>query len=150
MANPKMRKRLNDRLRQLEHIHMRARTIASKREREDDQSDLQRFRLFLQLRGIEQRPIESLAEALCRALEISGLELRAQMAAGIDPIHKWLTDHGAFEELERRKAAGEWPAAEALPPGWMVANGTQVGRNPFAHSPCGARSDQSQKTSVKT
>jgi hypothetical protein len=27
---------------------------------------------------------------------------------GINPIHKWCTDPGIYEEIERRKAAGTW------------------------------------------
>ena len=49
-------------------------------------------------------------EASARALEITLRELRAQLLAGIDPIHKYFTDHGIFEEIERRKAAGTWPS----------------------------------------
>jgi hypothetical protein len=47
-----------------------------------------------------------------RALEINCAELKQLLAAGIDPIHKYLTDHGVFEEIEKRKAAGTWPGGE--------------------------------------
>jgi hypothetical protein len=63
------------------------------------------------MRGVDQGPKESLAEAVARALEISCSDLRKQLAGGIDPIHKFLTDHGVFEEIEREKAAGRWPTA---------------------------------------
>jgi hypothetical protein len=33
------------------------------------------------------------------------------MLAGIDPIKGWFTENGVYEEMERRKAAGRWPAA---------------------------------------
>jgi hypothetical protein len=36
------------------------------------------------------------------------MELRRLLAAGIDPIHKYFTDRGVFEVIERRKAAGSW------------------------------------------
>ena len=49
-------------------------------------------------------------EASTRALEISLRELRGQLMAGVDPIHKYFTDHGIYEEIERKKAAGTWPS----------------------------------------
>ena len=53
--------------------------------------------------------MESLCDALARALGIGNRELHAQMLAGLDPIHKYFVEHGVFEEMERRKAAGTWP-----------------------------------------
>jgi hypothetical protein len=69
---------------------------------------LKKFMLFLQIRGVEPRPYESIADASARALEISSHELRDLLAQGIDPIHKYFTEHGVFEEIERMKAAGTW------------------------------------------
>ncbi|MBZ5604449.1 MAG: hypothetical protein LAO79_19270 [Acidobacteriia bacterium] len=65
----------------------------------------------MQIAGTEQGPYESLAEAVARVIGITSRELREQLSAGIDPIHKYFTDQGVFEEIERRKAAGTWPAA---------------------------------------
>jgi hypothetical protein len=53
--------------------------------------------------------MESLMDAFARALEISPRELRSQLIAEIDPINKYFTEQGVFEEIERRKAAGTWP-----------------------------------------
>ena len=108
-----MRQKLYQRLRQLEETRARFRKLDECYEREQAvQRFLDRVRLFLQLRGIEQGPNESLMEALAHALEISCAELNQLLAAGIDPIHKYLTDHGVFEEIEKRKAAGTWPGGE--------------------------------------
>jgi hypothetical protein len=30
--------------------------------------------------------------------------------AGVDPIRKYFTEHGVYEEIERRTAAGTWPS----------------------------------------
>ena len=69
----------------------------------------EKITIFLQLRGIEKQAHESLAEALARALEIDCGELQQLLREGIDPIHKYFTDHGVYEEIEARKAAGTWP-----------------------------------------
>jgi len=107
-----MRQRLDRRLRELEKARARARTLAEGRDRKVGlDRALSRFRLFLRMRGVDQGPNESLAEASARALEISGRELRKQLEAGIDPILKFLTGHGVFQEIEREKAAGTWPTA---------------------------------------
>ena len=68
-----------------------------------------KFRLFLKMRGIEPGPCESIADASARALEITSRELHRLLEQRIDPIHKYFTEHGVFEEVERRKAAGTWP-----------------------------------------
>ena len=108
-----VRQKLYYRLRQLEETRARFRKLDDSYERKEAvQRFLDRVRLFLQLRGMEQGPKESLAEALARALEISCAELDQLHAARIDPIHKYLTDHGVFEEIEKRKAAGTWPGGE--------------------------------------
>jgi hypothetical protein len=105
-----MRQTLYKRLHQLEEASARAH---KQRDRPDEEAGKERFlkkvKLFLQLRGVERQGHESLAEALCRALEIDSMELRRLLRAGIDPIHKYFTDHGVFAEIERRKAAGTWP-----------------------------------------
>ena len=108
-----MRQKLYQRLRQLEETRARFRKLDECYERKEaGQRFLNKVRLFLQLREIEQGPKESLVEALARALEISCAELKQLFAASIDPIHKYLTDHGVFEEIEKRKAAGTWPGGE--------------------------------------
>ena len=108
-----MRQRLYHRLQQLEVESARLRSVRESRDREaDGEEAIKKVEPFLRLRGIEQTPMESLFDALARALEIGNRELRAQLMEGIDPIHKWLMENGVFEEIERRKAAGTWPAAE--------------------------------------
>ena len=107
-----MRQTLYKRLLQLEEASARARARRQS-ERPDEEASkarvINKIMLFLRLRGIEKQAHESSAEAWTRALEIDCGELRRQLGAGIDPIHKYFTDHGVFEEIERRKAAGTWP-----------------------------------------
>jgi hypothetical protein len=101
-----MRRHLHHRLQELEKARARARNLVGGRDREVDlERALSRFRLFLRMRGVDQGPKESLAEASARALEISCSDLRKQLAAGIDPILKFLTDRGVFEEIEKERAA---------------------------------------------
>jgi hypothetical protein len=108
-----MRQTLHRRLRELEVESDRARVQAKLKEQDGKPSAaLSKFLLFLQMRGIEPGPCESIAEASARALEITSSELSTQLSQGIDPIHKYLTEHGVFEEIERRKAAGTWPSGE--------------------------------------
>ena len=103
-----MRRHLHHRLQELEKARARARNLVGGRDREVDlERALSRFRLFLRMRGVDQGPKESLAEASARALEISCSDLRKQLAAGIDPILKFLTDHGVLEEIEKERAAGK-------------------------------------------
>jgi hypothetical protein len=106
-----MLKQLHSRLHQLEQDAAVARRIAAEDDPAASERHLERIRIFVKLRGVERAENESLAEALCRALDISGIELRAQIEAGVDPIEKFLKDNGVFEEVERRKAAGTRPAA---------------------------------------
>ena len=105
-----MRQRLYNRLEQLERKSAHLRHV---RDAADGKADLEKARrkveLFLRLRGVEQNGMESVMETWARALEIPPRALRAQLSDGIDPIHKYFTDHGIFEEIERRKAAGTWP-----------------------------------------
>jgi hypothetical protein len=104
-----MRQALHRRLQQLEVESAQAR-LSDRRDRGSDlEATISKCRLFLRIRDVEQGPMESLMEALARALEISPRELRAQLLSDIDPIHKYFTDHGVYEEIERRKAAGMWP-----------------------------------------
>ena len=85
---------------------MRARNLVDRKEQELALDRARsRFKLFLRMRGVDQGPNESLAEASARALEISCSELRKQLAGGIDPIHKFLTDRRVFEEIEKERAA---------------------------------------------
>lgn len=109
-----MRQILYKRLQQLEE----ARACARKQsERPDQQASetkiLNKIMLFLRLRGVEKQAHESLAVAWARALEIDCMELKRLLRAGIDPIHKYFTDHGIYEEiqkeLEKRKTAGTIP-----------------------------------------
>jgi hydrogenase maturation factor HypE len=66
---------------------------------------LAKIALFLKMRGVKREGTESLAEALARALEISSRELRALLTAGIDPIHKYLSEHGILAEIQATRAA---------------------------------------------
>ena len=105
-----MRQALYKRLQQLEEARAHARRHSERPDEEARRAIVtSKIMLFLRLRGIEKQAHESLAVAWARALEIDCLELRRQLGAGIDPIHKYFTDHGVFEEIERRKAAGTWP-----------------------------------------
>ena len=105
-----MRQTLYKRLQQLEEANAHVRRQS---ERPDEEASnaraINRIILFLRVRGVERQAHESLAVAWARALEIDCGELRRQLGAGIDPIHKYFTDHGVFEEIERRKAAETSP-----------------------------------------
>ena len=106
-----VRQALYRRLQQLEAASVRARAQLESSDRAAAQERaLNQVKLFLKLRGIEQNPMESLAEAWARALEISCGELKRLLRAGLDPIRKYFTEHGVYEEIERRKAAGTWPS----------------------------------------
>jgi hypothetical protein len=105
-----VRQTLYKRLQQLEEADARARKHSERPGEEASKARvLNKIMLFLRLRGVEKQAHESLAEALARALEIDCGELKRLLRAGLDPIHKYFTDHGVFEEIERRKAAGTWP-----------------------------------------
>ena len=104
---------LHKRLQELEEV-AHARQQREQRNQEADIGNfLKKINIFLRLRGVEKQGHESLAGALCRALEIDGLELRRQLAARIDPINKYLVDNGLYEEIEKelqkRKTAGTMP-----------------------------------------
>jgi len=100
-----MREKVFRRLHKLEQVQEKVLAAIRSRERQDDgDRAIHKFELFHQMRGTEQGPLESLFEASARALEISCDELREQLEEGIDPINKYLTDHGVFEEIKRRKA----------------------------------------------
>jgi hypothetical protein len=106
-----MRQRLYHRLQDLETQHARALKARGAPDAEAvRESAIRTIRLFLRIRGVEQTPQESLMDAFSRALEMRGTELRQMLMAGIDPIRKYLTEHGVYEEIERRKAAGTWPS----------------------------------------
>ena len=110
------RQRLYHRLEQLEVLSARIlRRRQAKAEQAGMAAVINKFELFLRLRGMEKGPNESLAEASARALGIDYSELRQLLRAGIDPIHRYFTENGIFEEMKERKAAGNGsPAAE----GW--------------------------------
>ena len=106
-----MRQRLYQRLQGLEAHQAVVQAQTDSREREARLAKyLERVRLFMRVCGVEQGPRESLMEAWARALGISSRELRAQIQEGIDPIQKYLRDHGVYEEIARKKAAGTWPS----------------------------------------
>jgi len=104
-----MRQTLYKRLQQLEEVSARARKQTESRDKETGNAKfISKARLFLSLLGVEQ-PEESLAGALCRALEIDCTELQRLLRAGIDPIHQYFTDKGVYEQLQTREAAGTIP-----------------------------------------
>ena len=103
-----MRQRLSERLRKLELEDAR-KAEASRDPEADEEQALLKFRFFLEWRGIEPRPDESMAMAYARALEIDYNELQRQLDEGIDPIHKYLVDHGELEDTETEEAAGTSP-----------------------------------------
>ena len=108
-----MRQIMYRRLRQMEEV-AHARQQREQRNKEADIGKyLKRISIFLRLLGVEKQSHESLAGAWCRALEIDGMELKRLLRAGIDPIHKYYTDHGLYEEiqkeLQKRKTAGTMP-----------------------------------------
>ena len=107
-----MRQRLYHRLTQLEAANALVRREAERCEREADSArSIRTIELFLRVRGVERQGQESLMEAWARALGIALTDLRNMLMAGVDPIRKYFTEHGIYEEIERRKAAGTWPAA---------------------------------------
>ena len=98
-------------MQQLEAASVRARAQRTPADREAAYESLRnKIKLFLELRGVEQSPKESLMEAWARALEMSCREVRALLKSGVSPIRKYFEDHGVFEGIERRKAAGTWPS----------------------------------------
>ena len=102
-----MRQRLYHRLEQLEEAQAQIRKLGEAREQKDAVGRAcEKFRLFLQLRGVQQGSQESLAEASARALELSRREMNGLLAEGIDPIDKYFTEHGVNEEIKTREAAG--------------------------------------------
>jgi hypothetical protein len=106
-----MRQRLYPRLQRLETESARVRSLW---DCGNEQAALERARrkvdLFLRICGVVQGEMESKREAFARALGIRPRELDQLMLAGIDPIPKYFVEHGVFEEVERRKAAGTWPS----------------------------------------
>src|ERR1700692_3532777 len=106
-----MRQPLYKRLHQLEAS---ARQLREPRRAEGDRdAGRKKMELFVRLFGT-RGPNESLAEASARALEITSKELFQMLSAGIDPIHKYFTERGVFEELKTRKAAETIPASALL------------------------------------
>lgn len=85
---------LYKRLQQLEVANARAHQQREQRDGEGCRRAIEKFELFLRLRGIERGPIESLEEASARALGTTPIELRQLLAAGIDPIHRYFVNEG--------------------------------------------------------
>ncbi len=110
-----MRQRLYHRLGQLEAEHARVRSFRDEAERlANRERAYRKIRLFLRMRGVEQTGMESMFDAFARALGVGTRQLRAQMVVGVDPIKKYFAEAGIYGEIERRKAAGTWPAAERI------------------------------------
>jgi len=106
-----MQQRLYHRLQRLEAESAWLRSVREETERHaDGERTIRKIKLFLRIRGVEQTGMESLVEAFARALGVGTRELRAQMLAGVNPIKKWFTENGVYEEIERRKTAGTWPS----------------------------------------
>ena len=87
-----MRQSLSERLRKLELEEAR-KADATRDPEADEELALTKLRFFLEWRGVEPRPDESMAMTYARALEIDYNELNRQIQEGIDPIHKYLVDH---------------------------------------------------------
>jgi len=104
-----MKQRLHHRLNRLEAASALLRKDAA--QQNSREKTHKRIHVFLKGCGVEQESHESLLETLARAVGIALRELREMLRVGIDPIQNYFTDHGIFEEIERRKAAGTWPAA---------------------------------------
>src|SRR5258708_10454878 len=99
-----MRPRLHRRLQQLEEANAQVRKQDEWRDKEADEARIRRrVELFLRICGVERGARESLAEAWARALEITCYELRQLLSAGIDPIHKLLTERRLYEALKKAK-----------------------------------------------
>ncbi len=82
-----MRQPLFKRLEKLEEASAYAREQREENDAEGNvQKAVEKIMLFLNFRGIERKPQESLEEAFARALEIGCDELRELMAARICPI----------------------------------------------------------------
>jgi hypothetical protein len=102
-----MRQPVHKRLQKLEEASARTRKQSEASDAEaNGATAIQKIKLFLQMRDVEKGPMESLEEALARALEISPRELRRLLEAGIDPMYQYLADTGIYEDIQRRKAAG--------------------------------------------
>ena len=85
-----MKRSLYARLADLERVRKAA--SVSESVQFDSRPVIERMRAILRMCGIEQHPMESLAEAFCRALGISGTELRARLQTG-----NWHTVLGVTE-----------------------------------------------------
>ena len=101
-----MKQSLYRRLEQLEAVSASLQT--ADRAEAARASVLDKVQLFLRMVGIEKAPEESLAGAWARGLNISAGEPRSLLAAGIDPIRKYLEDRGIKQESRRNFC----PAAE--------------------------------------
>jgi hypothetical protein len=94
-----MRQRIHHRLKQLEVVSALSRRQAEmQQEQARMERTINRIRLFLRVCRVEQEGHESLMEAWARALGIALRDLRAMLAAGIDPIRKYFVDHGVCDE----------------------------------------------------
>jgi hypothetical protein len=110
-----MQQRLYRRLQELEVAQGCVDRFAEMERRDAEQAQLlDVFVSFIEWRGIVQTPQESIRQALTRALEISTSELDAQMREGINPIGKYLDDHGGWDEPETEKAAGIAGGSEGI------------------------------------
>lgn len=106
-----MRQRLQQRLQQLEVAHARTRQKAEAIDNEASGERVRhRLKLFFYIRGVEPEGNESVMETWARALGVTLRDLRGMLLAGVDPICKYFTDTGLYDEIERRKAAGTWPS----------------------------------------
>jgi hypothetical protein len=77
--NPMMKQQLHRRLAELERV-AEARVRAQPAD-DDEDSSIEMVKQYLRARGIEQSPLESLAETFARALGITCRELRERLSA---------------------------------------------------------------------
>ncbi len=104
------RARTNQRLMALEAIaeESRRRREASRRSAGVRANPLDKVVLFLDLMQTQRGPKESFLEAVSRAIGITVEECRAQLKAGIDPMHEHLKRTGILDEIKRIQAEGEF------------------------------------------
>ena len=108
-----MRQTLYKRLQQLEELNAYAHRQSERPDEEASKARVtSKIMLFLRLRGIERQAHESLAVAWARALEVDCAELRRQLGAGIDPIHKYFIEHASSRRSKEEKPPEHGPTAK--------------------------------------
>jgi hypothetical protein len=127
-----MRQPLFKRLEKLEEASAYAREQREENDAEGNvQKAVEKIMLFLNFRGIERKPQESLEEAFARALEIGCDELRELMAARICPIGNYFaTKYADVDAATALRAIAEFGGISAL-----ANNVNGMPRNPKEQGP---------------